>query len=92
MEWTLKGLKLKKYDATEHEEIANDMLHLDFSVAYHAAVFFCALFKESIKALLHSLELPKEKKEEANQIVQNLTKVMVGSTTPKWLQNLSVLN
>ena len=92
MEWTLKGLKVKKYDATEHEEIANDMLHLDFSVAYHAAVFFCALFNESIKALLHSLELPKEKKEEANQIVQNLTKVMVGSTTPKWLQNLNVLN
>ena len=92
MEWTLKGLKVKKYDATEHEDIANDMLHLNFSVAYHAAVFFCALFNESIKALLHSLELPKEKKEEANQIVQNLTKVMVGSTTPKWLQNLKTLN
>ena len=92
MEWTLKGLKVKKYDATEHEEIANDMLHLDFSVAYHAAVFFCALFNESIKALVNSLELPKEKKEEANQIVQNLTKVMVGFTTPKWLQNLNVLN
>jgi hypothetical protein len=92
MEWTLKGLKLKKYDATEHEQISEDMLHLDFSVAYHAAVFFCALFNESIKALLHSLELPKEKKEEANQIVQNLTKVMVGSTTPQWLQNLNVLN
>jgi hypothetical protein len=90
MEWTLKGLKLKKYDATEHEEIANDMLHLDFSVAYHAAVFFCALFNESMKALLHSLELPKEKKEEANQIVQNLTKAMGGFTIAKWLQNLKV--
>ena len=90
MELTWKGLKLKKYDATEHEEIANDMLHLDFSVAYHAAVFFCKVFNESIKALVHSLELPKEKKEEANLILQNLTAAMGGFITPQWSQNLSV--
>lgn len=92
MEWTLKGLKVKKYDATEHENIANDMLHLDFSVAYHAAVFFCVLFRESINLLVHSLELPKEKKKEANQIVQNLTKAMGGYTMPTWSQSLNVLN
>jgi len=92
MEWSWKGLKLKKYDATEHEQIANDMLHLDFSVAYHAAVFFCNLFTESIKVLVNSLELPKEKKEEANQILQNLTEAMAGYSMPKWSQNLKVLN
>lgn len=92
MEWSWKGLRLKKYDATEHEQIANDMLNLDFSVAYHAAVFFCKVFNESIKALVNSLELPKEKKEEANQILQNLTEAMGGYSMPKWSQNLKVLN
>lgn len=92
MELTWKGFKIKKYDATDHEQIAEDMLQLDFKVAYHAAVFFCALFTESMRALLHSLELPKEKKEEANQIVQNLTKTMGGFIQPKWSQNLKLSN
>ncbi len=90
MKLTWKGFKMKEYDATDHEQIAEDMLHLDFKIAYHASVFFCALFTQSIKTLLHSLELPKEKKEEANQIVQNLTETMVGSIQPKWYQNLKI--
>ena len=90
MEWTWKGLKVKKYDATEHEQISEDMLEMDFSVAYHAAVFFCALFKESMRALVPYLESQTEKKAEVREIVQSLTEAMDGYTTAKWLQNLKV--
>lgn len=92
MEWTWKGLRVKKYDATEHEQIAEDMLQLDFSVAYHAAVFFCALFNESMKALVPYLESQTEKKEEVRMIIQNLTETLGGFITPKWYKNLKLSN
>jgi len=46
MKWTIRGLKPKEYDATNHEEIANDMAEAEFKHCYHAAVFFLRSFQE----------------------------------------------
>ena len=92
MEWSWKGLIPKKYDATEHEQIANDMLHLDFSVAYHAAVFFCLAFRESMIILQPYLESQTDKKKEVKLIFQNLINHMDGYTMPNWYQSLKTSN
>lgn len=49
MKLTWKGLKPKHVDSTMHQSIANDMLKLDFAIGYQSCVFFCKVFKKSIK-------------------------------------------
>jgi len=46
-----KWLRPTKPEAWQHEQIAEDMRHLDFAAAYHAAVFFYVVFTQSMKAL-----------------------------------------
>jgi hypothetical protein len=49
MQLTWKGLRPRHVDSTMHQSIADDMLKLDFAVGYQSCVFFCNLFKKSIK-------------------------------------------
>jgi hypothetical protein len=49
MQLTWKGLRPRKVDSTMHQLIANDMLKLDFAIGYKSCVFFCKVFKKSIK-------------------------------------------
>lgn len=89
-----KWLRPKKPQAWQHELIAEDMKHLDFSAAYHAAVFFYAVFTESIKALHPFLAMEMIAKmipeKEANQILLDLHQTLGGFTMPKWYQNLKL--
>lgn len=85
MVWTWKGLKLYEGE-TNHNKIANDMLELDFEVAYHAAVFFCIVLRVSMLDLniyFHKTENPK-----AAELAKSLAEVLDGYTMPKWYQNL----
>lgn len=87
MFWSFKGLKLYEGE-TNHNKIANDMLEMDFEVAYHAAVFFCIVLRVSMLDLniyFHQMENPK-----AAELARTLAKVLDGYTMPKWYRNLKI--
>lgn len=90
MKWTLKGLKPVEYNAMNHEQIAEDMLQADFKHCYHAAVFFYALFKNSIVSLESYLMNQTEKKEELKRAMMNFKNLSDGFTMPSWYQNLKI--
>jgi len=69
------------------------MKQADFKHAYHAAVFFYAVFSKSMKAIQPYLMERMQKKmpaTQAEQTLQDLQKVLDGSIMPKWYQNLRV--
>lgn len=82
---TWKGLKEK-----DHERVAEDMLNLDFNVAYHACVFFWAVFTKSIVASQDYLMQQTNQKELLEIELMNFKGHLDGFTTAKWLQNLKV--
>jgi hypothetical protein len=88
MKWTWKGLKPVK--EKNHEQVAEDMLEAEFRHCYHAAVFFYALFKESILNLSPYLESQTEKKQELKEALIGFKKSSDGFTMPKWFQNLKI--
>jgi hypothetical protein len=94
MEWTWKGLKLKEYDALDHERISDDMLDLDFSVAYHSAVFFYALFSKSIKASANYFQslVGNPKEIQMKKAMEDLSSRMDGYITANWYKNLRILH
>jgi transcriptional regulator of met regulon len=51
MKWTWRGYKLDKYDASKHEDYAEDLLSAPFEQVYGSVVFFCQVFSDSIKSL-----------------------------------------
>jgi hypothetical protein len=86
--------KILPYDSTKHEEYADDMLQADFSAAYHSAVFFYVLFRESIKNLqgyflAAAMEAGKTE-QEATKTLTDLQSVLGGFTLPRWCENLSI--
>jgi hypothetical protein len=89
MHWTLNGLKLDKGDIN-HQKVANDMLKMDFSIAYHSAVFFYAVFSKSIQNSLTYFKSITEEKIQMEEVLMNLAKVMDGSITAKWYKNLKI--
>lgn len=88
MKWTWKGLK--KVKEKDHEKVAEDMLEAEFRHCYHAAVFFYAVFKESILNLSPYLESQTDKKEELKEAMIGFSKISDGSIMPKWFQNLKI--
>ena len=83
-----KGMKI--VENVNHEKVANDMLKLDFSVAYHSAVFFYAVFSKSIQSLSNYFQSLTENKEQVKEVVANFTKHSDGFITAKWYQNLKI--
>lgn len=51
MKWTWRGWKLAKYDASKHDEYAQDLLAAPFESVYGSVVFFCQVFTDSITNL-----------------------------------------
>jgi hypothetical protein len=87
LKWSWKGLvKIER----DHNQIANDMLHLDFKVAYHASVFFWAVFTKSIVNLKDYLEPKTEKKKELIDTLNRFQSHSDGFITAKWYRNLKV--
>jgi hypothetical protein len=50
MKKTWRGWKVAKYDASKHEEYAQDLLEAPFESVYGSLVFFCQVFTDSIKS------------------------------------------
>jgi len=51
MKLTWRGWKVAKYDASKHDEYAQDLLEAPFEQVYGSMVFFCQVFSDSIKSL-----------------------------------------
>jgi hypothetical protein len=82
-----------KYDASKHEEYAQDMLEAKFVNVYGAVVFFYLVFKGWIKTSKGFLvsEMMKSKKMttwEAEALVKVLCEAMDGFISPNLSQNL----
>ena len=80
----------KPVENVNHERVANDMLNLDFSVAYHSAVFFYAVFSKSIQNLSNYFQSLTENKEQVKEAIANFTKHSDGFIMAKWYQNLKI--
>lgn len=50
MKLTWRGWKVAKYDASKHEDYAQDLLGTPFEAVYGSVVFFCQVFSDSIKS------------------------------------------
>lgn len=83
---TIRGLKPTE---REHEAISNDMLQADFKHAYHAAVFFYAVYNLSMHSLVICSTDNQETMAKKLELVRSLTEPLGGFTMPKWLQTLS---
>ena len=84
---TLKGLKRKEKN---HKQIAEDMLDIDFEVAYHSAVFFYAVFSKSIQASASYFKTIATDTAKVEQVLTNLAEFTDGFITAKWYKNLKI--
>jgi len=84
MKLTWRGWKVAKYDASKHEEYADDLLSASFESVYGSVVFFCQVFSDSITNLRDYLkeELMRNgmDKLEAELTIMALCNVMDGFT------------
>ena len=85
---TYKGLKRKEKN---HKQVADDMLDIDFEVAYHSAVFFYAVFSKSIQGLSTYFKTIATETAKVEEVLTNLAEFTDGFITAKWYQNLKVL-
>jgi len=85
---TIKGLKRKEKN---HRQVAEDMLDIDFEVAYHSAVFFYAVFSKSIQASATYFKTIATDSAKVEQVMQNLAAFTDGFITAKWYRNLKEL-
>jgi predicted nucleotide-binding protein (sugar kinase/HSP70/actin superfamily) len=94
LKWSWRKMRYVKmqYDATKHEQYANDMLHADFEHAYHSSVFFYLVFIHSIKSskdyLVAEMMMAGVNQQEAVESIETLLKVLDGCITQRWYQNL----
>lgn len=85
-------LVMDNYNANNHSKVANDFLHADFTVAYHASVFFWAVFKDVlINSQTYLLSKAKNKKAMETSL-QNFLNVSDGLIMPKWLVSMKALS
>ena len=90
MKWSWKGIRAQAYDPTRHEKVAEDMKKVDFTVGYHAMVFFYAVWNGLIRTL-NTSGSPAEQ-EQVERLLRLSESISGGYTMPKWYRNLSILN
>jgi hypothetical protein len=84
MKLTWRGWRVAKYDASKHEEYAQDLLAAPFEQVYGSVVFFCQVFADSITNLADFLRVELRSKgmtmEEAETTLLALCESMDGFT------------
>jgi hypothetical protein len=90
MKMTWKGWKPQDVDSAKHESIANEMLKLDFKIAYQCCVFFCKVFKKSMKTFSTYFQTISVTPEMVQFYQETLKSISVGYTTSNAFQNLKV--
>lgn len=84
MKKTWRGWKVSNYDASKHEEYAQDLLGANFESVYGSVVFFCQVFADSITNLKDYFKTEMIKagmaEEQAEKTVQDLCDSLAGFT------------
>ena len=89
MHFSWKGLVLTEGEK-DHEKISEDMLHLDFGIAYHSCLFFYAVSSKSIQNSSTYFKSISTNKIQMEEVLTNLSEVLDGYITAKWYRNLKV--
>lgn len=94
MKKTLFGWKLDKYDASKHEDYANDMLEANFVDVYHSIVFFYQVYRNWMEVtkdflIAKMMEVGKSHSE-AKKEVANLLNILDGSIAPRLLPTSTI--
>jgi len=89
MKRTIFGWKVGKYDASKHEEYAEDMLEARFTDVYNSVVFFYQVYRNWMEVskdfLIAKMMEAKMSHSEAEKEVANLLNILDGSIAPKLL-------
>jgi len=90
MKKSLFSWKLDKYDASKHEDYAQDMLEAKFVDVYHSVVFFYHVYRNWMEVSKGYLIAEMEKQGIMNpeKAVADLLNIMDGSIVPKLLQTM----
>ena len=95
LKFTWKGFKLCKYDASKHEDYANDLLEAKFVEVYGSVVFFCQIFKTLIENSKDYLMLESQMNDQmkmVGQLVEALWTNLDGFTKLPLLPNMKKSN
>lgn len=92
MKLTWRGWKVAKFDASKHEDYAQDLLSAPFESVYGSVVFFCQVFSDSIKSSKDFMILDLQKngmtQEEAEMTMEVLCGAMDGFIRLQSLRNM----
>jgi len=85
----------EKYDASRHEEYANDMLTAKFVDVYHSLVFFYQVYRNWIEVSKGYLEKKMVEagmqEAQAKEVVQNLCSILDGNIAPNLLPSTKIV-
>ncbi len=88
MKKTLLGWKVDKYDASKHEEYAQDLLEAPITAVLGSVVFFCLVYRNWIKAskdyLVSEMMSKSLTKYQAEVLYQTLCETLDGFIRPHW--------
>lgn len=92
MKKTLFGWRVDKYDASKHEEYAQDMLEAPITSVLGSVVFFCLVYRSWIKVskdyLVSEMMSKNLTKYQAEVLYQTLCETLDGFIKPHWWQSL----
>ena len=84
----------EKYDASKHQEYANDMLEAKFVDVYHSLVFFYQVYRNWIEVsqgyLVNKMVEAGMNQEQAKEVVQSLCTILDGNIAPNLLPNTKI--
>jgi len=85
----------EKYDASRHEEYANDMLTAKFVDVYHSLVFFYQVYRNWIEVSKGYLEKKMVEagmqEAQAKEVVQSLCSILDGNIAPNLLPSTKIV-
>ena len=94
MKKTIFGWKLDKYDASRHEEYADDMLSAKIPDIYNSVVFFYHVYRNWMEVskgyLIQAMMKVGMSKEQAAEEVANLLSIMDGNIAPRMLPTMKI--
>jgi hypothetical protein len=82
------------YDASKHQEYANDMLEAKFTDVYHSLVFFYQVYRNWIEVsqdfMANRLKEAGMKEAEAKEVVASLCSILDGNIQPNLLPSTKI--
>lgn len=88
LKFTWKGFRVCKYDASKHEDYANDLLEAKFVNVYGSVVFFCQIFKNLIETSKDYLMVEEKNKKIVELLQEAFLKNLDGFIKLPLLQSM----